>query len=57
MAKNNINKSNLTKAINEHKDLYGDSDLVLKLDLENLENHIFNAGYLEGMREALRIIK
>lgn len=50
------NTIKIKKAINSHKEVYGDSDSVLKLDLNQEENSIFDAGYLEGMREALRLI-
>jgi|TARA_R100000482_G_C5120373_1_gene145400 hypothetical protein len=46
----------IKRAINSHKDIYGDSDSILKLDLNQEQNSIFDAGYLEGLREALRLI-
>ena len=49
--------SDIKTAICEHKELYGDNDEIMKFDLDSQENAIFNAGYLEGLREALRIVK
>tara|TARA_R100000005_G_C4791982_1_gene88308 strand:- start:69 stop:239 length:171 start_codon:yes stop_codon:yes gene_type:complete len=50
------NTIKIKKAINSHKEIYGDSDSVLKLDLNQEENSIFDAGYLEGLKRALRLI-
>ena len=49
--------SDIKTAIYQHKDSYGDNDEIIKLDLDSQENAIFNAGYLEGLREALRLVK
>ena len=49
--------SDIKTAICEHKESYGDNDEIMKFDLNSQENAIFNAGYLEGLREALRIVK
>ena len=46
----------IEKAINSHIKMYGDSDAILELDLDEQENSIFDAGYLEGLKRALGLM-